>query len=535
MEITNPNNLWKDYDVAALPLNESALSDKAENGIRVREYYFDGYTTVDGRVRTYIKIVENPNAKGIVLYLSDKNGSADDPVIQTLYDYGYTVAILDYLGKSNTHPRFTIYPKSLSVCNCRGKSEFTAPTDAIYSCWYIWTCLARKAIYLLKQFYPSTSIFALGVGLGGSTVYKLSALDDDLIACATLLNILPKVDGSGNEIINYRASLDNSAYAAFSKIPMLIAVSSNDEDGSLDSMAALADSTVSLRCFRIVERAFSSGIKTVYKQLDNFFIDCEMFRDDYPRPRIVASNPENNLYFNISVRQNDTYESVYNRAPVAEKHYKFELFSSQFIHNPTHRNWMSVPLVGLGEDKYLAHIDIFKNDKPIYAFVNMTDEEGNVLSSQLLSVVPKSLGIPSQPMVNQRLIYDGSMEKDVWMSPSGGVVTLKNGLFGIAGVTSDTNSLATFKPGNPLYRTHADALLQILVCGKPQTINITVREESDSYYCQVKIPSSDNWQKFTLSHLDFKGPVGPLFDWSQVIMLEFSSDEEFIISSMLWV
>ena len=47
--------------VGALPLNESALSDKTENGIRVREFYFDGFATVDGRVRAYIKLYESPN------------------------------------------------------------------------------------------------------------------------------------------------------------------------------------------------------------------------------------------------------------------------------------------------------------------------------------------------------------------------------------------------------------------------------------------------------------------------------------------
>ena len=72
VDITSPINLWKNYDVLALPLNKSALSQKTENGFTVKEYYFDGYTTVDGRTRTYIKIYERQDAKGVVLYLADK-------------------------------------------------------------------------------------------------------------------------------------------------------------------------------------------------------------------------------------------------------------------------------------------------------------------------------------------------------------------------------------------------------------------------------------------------------------------------------
>ena len=36
MDITSPINLWKDYDVSALPLNVSELSPKTENDITVK-------------------------------------------------------------------------------------------------------------------------------------------------------------------------------------------------------------------------------------------------------------------------------------------------------------------------------------------------------------------------------------------------------------------------------------------------------------------------------------------------------------------
>ena len=101
MDITSPITLWKEYDVTTLPLNTSALSQKTENGITVKEYYFDGYTTVDGRVRAFARIAENPQAKGIVLYLKDSQKDFSDEIGATMYDLGYTVATLDYLGKTD--------------------------------------------------------------------------------------------------------------------------------------------------------------------------------------------------------------------------------------------------------------------------------------------------------------------------------------------------------------------------------------------------------------------------------------------------
>ena len=272
MDITSPITLWKDYDVLALPLNMSALSQKIENGMTVKEYYFDGYTTVDGRTRTYIKIYENPAAQKVVLCLADKSAKLSDALINKLYNGGYTVAVMDYLGKSD-NSKFTLYPRSLSACNLFGVKEFTINNEQT-SNWYIWTCIARRTIKLLQELYANTRIYALGMGLGGSTVYKLAAFDDGLTACATLLNIIPNVQGEGNALINYHASLDNTAYAPFCKIPMFMAISSNDEDGSLDDMAELTENTESLKHFRIVERSFSGGIKVAYDDMLHFFDEC---------------------------------------------------------------------------------------------------------------------------------------------------------------------------------------------------------------------------------------------------------------------
>lgn len=493
----------------------------------MREFYFDGFTTVDGRTRAYIKLYENADARGVILFMGD--GQRDETAVKELFDSGFTVAALDYLGESNSNPRFTIYPQSLAACNCRGKNEFIAPDDALSSCWYVWTCMARKAVLLLKRYYEDKKIFAFGKGLGGSTVYKLAAVDDNITACATALNILPNIIGEGDSMILYRAALAAVAYAPLTKLPLFLAVASNDENGMFDRMNELAGSTASLKQFRIVERAFSLGITSAYSDIIKFFDNCANDTHFVSRPSIKAANSENHLYFNISLNGNTETEEK------GDKAVNVELFTSFFIENPAHRNWTKSKLLGLGDGEYMARIDVLRNEKPVYAFVNVTYESGNVQSSLLLSVIPKMLGIPSQPTVWQRLIYDGSMGKDVWTSPAGGNVKKTHGLFDIEGVTSDTNSLATFKTGDPLYRAPNGTLLQLLVCGRARTITITLLDEDDYYSCKVELPSSDAWHKFTLSTHDFKGVNGPLPDWSQIIMIEFTADDEFIISSVLWV
>ncbi len=524
MEITSPNSLWKDYDVTALPFNLSALTDKTKNGARMREFYFDGYTTVDGKVRAFMSISESASNKGIVLYLPNGEASDDDRIPSFLAENGYTVAQLDFAGSSETNPRYTLYPASLDACNLRAAETFSAPDDALNSCWYVWTCIARRAIHVIRSLYQNEPIFALGKGLGGSTVYKLSAFNDGLSACATLLNIIPDVNGSGNQIINYRAALDNSAYASVTVIPMYMAVCSNAEDSSLDKMSELAQSTTALKCFRIVERAFTDGIRVTYNQLTHFFDACVTGSPSIPTITVKPVNSENNLYFNINIANNTTTGQE-----------KIDLYAAFCIENPTNRNWTNIRTVWLGGSEYLANVVVLQDDKPVYVFVNMTDDEDNVVSSTVLLVTPKSLGIPAQTEIKRRLIYDGSMGKDVWMSPHGGEVAVESGPFGIDGVCGSGNRLITFKPGDLLYRAEGDALLQIIINGKCRDLKVNVYDGTESYFCNITLPNADEWHKFTLSHSDFKGVNGPLNDWSKVIMFDISADDKFIVSSVLWV
>lgn len=526
MDVTSPGSLWRDFDAAALPLNLSELSVKTENGITIKEYYFDGFTTIDGRVRAFMRIYERPKHKGVVLYMSDTADNSDADAIKYFNDNGYTVGVLDFLGQSDSITRYTLYPHSLSLCNCRNQKTFDAYDDILKSRWYVWMCMARKATLMLKTLYENAKIFALGKGLGGSTVYKLCAFNDGITACATLLNIVPNITGSGNPLIFYRAALDTTAYASLTSTPLFMAIASNDEDGSFDSMSALADKTESLKCLRIVERSFSSGINVVYPQIERFFEKTAIGEINFPSPSIKASNSDDNLYFNIVVDGDDSAIAEYNNV---------SLFAAFCIENPTRRNWTNLPIVNLGGRESLARADVHINTKPVYAFVNISNADGDVISSTLISLMPKSLGISSQPTVKRHLIYEGSMGNDVWTSPDGGSVNTKSGLFGIDGVYSDAHSLATFKPGDLMYCANEGVLLQIMVSGKPQTINISVYDDTNEYTFSIDVPNFDKWYKFTLSNTDFKNKCGQLSSWSKINMIKFTSSDEFLISSVLWV
>lgn len=523
MEITGTNILWKDYDVNALPFNETTLSSKTVDGVKIDEYYFDGFATVGGRVRAYIKIYENPDAKAIILYLPDTSDGDVWRDVKCYYEKGYSIAVLDYAGESSTSPRFTIYPKSLAHCNCRDMQSFEASDDALSSNWFVWTCTARKAIRFLQKKYADKKVFGLGKKIGGSIMYKLCAFDDGLCAAATLLGILPEVTGTGNKIINYRAALDNTAYASITKVPLLIIVASNDADRSFDDMSDLAYSTASLKCFRILKRAFAEGIHRAIPQTVAYFDAYLVSEPQIPKITISAKNSENKLYFNIKIIADET-------TPVSDL--EVSLLAAFRIDNPSHRNWTNLPVIKIGAGEYIGHADILENQNNVYAFVNVVDQNANVTSSKLLTILPKSLGITSQTAIRKRLIYNGGMGKDVWTTTAVGDVYVEEGPLEIAGITSDSNELVTFKPGDLLYGAERNDLLQIILCAKDE-VKAELFDDEDTYtYIIEKL--SDGWQKITMSVSDFKG-ANPLVDWSKIVMLRLTSKDKFIVSSVLWV
>ncbi len=525
MDISSPSSLWRDYDAAALPLNETELSKKTDGDLTVREYYYDGLTTGDGRVRAFVRIYEPKVSKGVILYMPDVfNEAVKDDVAESMISHGFAVAILDYTGKSESQPRYTLYPQSLKACNCLNQTKFVAAREVNNSRWYIWTCMARRAVLLLKTLYPDSSVFALGKELGGSTVYKLSAFEDGPAACATLLNIIPDVTGEGKTAINYRAALENNSYAPISRKPMFIAVCSNTDDGMLDKMSELAQSTASLKCFRIVKRSGGDGIRLVFDQLDNYFTRIAQGESvNPPHVKLTAVNSENKLYFNIVIKDEN------------EENEKLDLCAAFCIENPTNRNWTNIKASGIGDGEYIARVDVLQSDKPVYAFTDLTDKDGNVYSSPITTIIPKNLGISAQPTVKRRLIYSGEMGTDVWTSTCGGEIMMKHGPYGIDGISSENNSLITYKAGDLLYRADHDSLLQILISGKSKKVELTVSDGDEKYTCDINLASPDDWTKLTLAPTDFKSANGSLSDWSRVVMIKFVGDDEFLISSALWV
>ena len=125
-------------------------------------------------------------------------------------------------------------------------------------------------------------------------------------------------------------------------------------------MSELAENTNSLSLFRIVERAFSGGIKAVYGDVDKFFTAHANNAANFDFPEITASNSEGSLYFNINANE----QALSTTAPP-------KLYVSFCIEEIPYRNWMNIPIISLGGGKFMSHIKRMSKqqaDKRVYKY-----------------------------------------------------------------------------------------------------------------------------------------------------------------------
>lgn len=541
MDLLTPQIIWKGYDASVLPLDTTMLSDSEINGCRVLSAYFNGPTSVDGVARVYAKAVipigvENPP---VVVILPDVDKSCDEFDYKQLTDNGYAVVLPDYAGKRQDTPHFTLYPKSMENADFTPECLTALPADIRSCCWIIWAQIAMRAITFAQSLnVDKTKIGLIGIGVASSAVLKTTTVDSRL-SCAIMMFSSGYCPDSkvGENYLQYKAGLMDEVYAPFVKVPLLVMGASNEQDDSIDSLSDTFSLIKNEDCrISISERAsHSQGAK----QKNNIVLWLARYlkgEGTIPsQPILTVSCSEHILYYNVEV---------------AEGMDDVSLFTSQAIRMGALRNWHEEKLNNVGENTYIARVDVNNSKEPIYAFVNGRIQNGISISSPVSVKIPALMGVNDVPVKSKRLIYDNDMGVDDWMvlSPYAEINTLsmEKGPFGISGVSSALGTLSTFKPGDIQFRGNDGYYLQIIMhSNTPQTVKITVtacdtknselNAKYSEYSAYITITPEDNWLKSTLSASEFKSPQSVCPGWSNVVNLRIDSDAPIAISSVVWV
>ncbi len=547
MELFTTAALWKNYNRRAQPL-ETTIIHSIEGDKYTTEYvFFNGDPCADGCVRIYAQYIKtkNNNGCGIVL-MNDVDDVFDSTYSDMLVEAGYNVLTIDYVGERNTD-LYTVYPYSLRGANYfkYPGTELVLPDNPKESCWCIWATLMLRGITFLEQQPEITGkIGIFGVRTGGFQVWKAAFVEPELACGVALFNTGYLKDLKLDEMkqVQYNTCIDNTPYAGESRVPVLIETSSNASDDSIEYMSNLYNGIKNPNCvFSIGERRdeLLTG-----EQVDNISIFLGYYmqgKNTLPeQPLMTVRESEHGLYYDIKI---DT------SLPVSE----VNLYVSQGNMPFAYRNWHSYPITVVSDGNYIARIDVNAPKEALCAFVTVKYVDTLRISSELINNVPFLMNVYPTPVAKSHLLYSEQEGVDDWtVLIRGTSKTLKTigcvsvdpylgeGPYGIKGVTSDLNTVSTFKFGEYKYRFKGKTFMQVTAYTEHDvrlTVIVTVKREGkfENYRFYDHVVGFKEWVKINLSAEEFRNGAVRLDNFDGINCFCVESDEKILINSIIMV
>lgn len=543
--VLSPQMLWSDYNRFYLPLDSVIITDK-QNDFGVENHvYFNGEATSAGCTRVYARYyVPEKKTDKLVLIMHEPDTDISAVDLSSYYNPETAILIVDYAGNIQDRMRFTIYPHDLSFANYDKSSLYKTSESPQKTCHYIWTTVCLRAI-TFAQNEGYTKIATIGIGIGGASVMRSSAICDYPLCAASFFSPGFFPQGEDPELMAMTVSLNVTGYSQILKVPFLHQCCSNDSDSSLDAISELSDKSmendilyISKRSenpckkdiLNIVPRAskeFTAQMKNnLNKYVTAYFnsdFPCEITDGLAPDISFTVTGAEDKMYF--SVKCDTVLKSI-------------TLYVSHGIENAAYRNWRTVTLEKAGENEFIGYTEVYSANKPIYSFVSVVTNDDFVYSTQIVKKLPSSLKIHPTSIVKRRLIYDSDMGiNDFFSSDKNYSPFIKEGPYSISGICA-SKGLCTYKLGDVAYSGESDNNLQLLMFSPvPQQVkfSVTDSEQFITFTCVKNISPDTDWTKILISPSDLRSSEGSFGGWDKAIFLRIDAEEEIIISSMLWV
>ena len=539
MKSTSVSSLWQGYDRKAIPLDTRVVKTFDEKKCTTEYVFFNGEATVQGCTRVFGMYFRNktPNGASIIV-MNDVTAPFERKHVDLFLLRGYHVLLLDYAGKREDKGYYTVYPDSLSLANYYMDPDCVVKTSSRLksTCWYVWTTVMLRGITFLESL-PETNpgkINLFGEKMGAFQVWKTVYVEPN-VCCGVALNNSGYIAKPFDEDSSFffQTCLDNINYAQQISVPVLIQVSTNANDNSMDYMNNLYTVIKSSKCkFSISER---SNDEIGFYQKDNIEIFMSYFnfgKTVLPfYPEIKPRQTGHDLYYDVKVDESMEVEEI-------------ELLVSQGIENDAYKNWHSYKMSAT-DVGYTAKVSVADNREEISAFVNVKYKNSLSVSSEIIKNIPLLIGVKNSPITRTRLLYTPEYGLDEWTSLKGmnvdePILKMRKGYLGIPGVSSLSNSLTTFKLGDPSFSGVNKSTLQILFYSKKnQTIIFTVTKQDGNsfteYYYSTALFANSEWVKLDLSADMFKSMGGTLENWDNIVAFTVESEAQIIVNSLIWI
>ncbi len=548
-EILSPTKLWQDFNPVVDDTEISIIGMSTKDGKITTELMFTAKEVDDGKIRAYLKIVQNEQTvenAPIVLIIPDVKGMPDDSVIDRVLGEGFQYATFEYAGVGEKRAEFTAstyYGNFDAIENI-----IEVDKSAKNTCWYLWATIARRAITVLYERFENPKICLIGENIGANVGWIVAGMD-------ARVDCFVPINGSGyietmseyyKPVIvsdyptSWLAGLAMQAYAKHVTCPVFYIGGSNNKYSDIDKaqdILALCSSQnkhASI-CQNAEDKITSEELYCVKLWLDMFFTGNEECIKDTEIGFKVSGGK---LYLTA----NSTDENVV----------KVRFFVAKNEKNPSVREWNKMSQVtALSSGEYLVPLEVSSLDDRIYCFANTYYKNGLVFSSKLVNFLPSECEeevLLTPQKTPPRIIYNTSMGRYFFYGDNGALtfdrskIIKRAGAFGVSGIGLEGGgNLYTFKVGDERYREPVTATLQLdAYTEKDATIEVVVynleEDELMPYKVSVFLESCDSWQQIKLTAQDFKNyEMISLDTFKDIKKIELKDIGDVIFNNIIWV
>jgi cephalosporin-C deacetylase-like acetyl esterase len=247
-------DLWRDFDPEALPLEVEIIESWEEGDIAFQSLRFTGEYVEETPVRVYAiqgAPREGANLAG-VLHVHGGGQTASLDWVRFWAQRGYVCVTFDFCGDWENRTDYTDWGPLVHGNMAEAAGGFQLHPSVQASSWYHWTLVSRRALTLLAR-HPQVDpdrLGVFGISVGGTLTWIIAALDSRVKAAAPIYGCGYNYDRRNaawdllveNDDYNlFQKFLAPEAYAPYVTCPLLFFNATNDGHGLMDrSFEALA-------------------------------------------------------------------------------------------------------------------------------------------------------------------------------------------------------------------------------------------------------------------------------------------------------
>ncbi len=550
-KILTPIQLWKKFKPSTSNFHTNIISYKSLGYMNVCELYFTALTKLDGDVRVYTQIYfpKKATSNAVLIMVPEFNGPVDFNYISYYVQAGFNVLTFDLAGKSNAK-HYTQYPKSLEYGNYiySGEHLNTCKFGAENTNLFLWSKITRQVISLVKNFTPSLSpdkILMTAQNSGANILWQVAGMDDRLDGIIPIGNTGYDDFNSNNK--NEEIPLSELAerniwtlccaapsYAKFIHCPVLFLGASNNKQYSYsslsDTLKLIPEDVTHYECISVgcIHNLYKQALYTAFNWIEEIANDKKTVTP--PKGRFVVL--ENRLWAYAD------FDADYDSIVKAEIHVSYGKETEMV------RNWVgytvNVDLVGTSSQK----IKVYDPDEEISLICTVFYRNGSMYTSPLTTIIPSELNSQLKTNArNKRMIFDKEFGTNAFFPRENAFfadkanIHFEKGSLGLEGITTDRGDLICYNTDGS-FITNNEVLLQFdYYTTKPRTIIIEViSEKLKSYYAQINLPASDEWQSIKIPHTLFVSEkLYPIKTWAKIKAIVFSKAEKILFNNIIWI